>query len=91
MHDHNGKNDNWMMWVMIPCLLLFGLLFFGGSKLISLRYFWLIMVGICVVPHVWMMFRGHGGHGNSDDKKSATDSDKQPEEKNEHKHGGCCH
>ena len=89
MHDHNNNNENkdnghkGMMWMMIPCLLLFGVLFFGGGKLASLNYLWLVMIGVCMVPHIWMMFKGHGGH-----------NDNNPEDKSEddkHRHGGSCH
>lgn len=90
--------------MMIPCLLLLGVLLFGGDKLASSGYLWLILIGVCVVPHLWMMFKGHGGHGDADadadsgeatpdggqgQTSEKTDSTKQPG-KDEHKHGGCC-
>ena len=98
MHDHGGGNNKSMLWMMLPCLLLLGFLFFGGSKLFSGGYLLWIIVGICVVPHIWMMFKGHGGHeGHSDtdmgDKTNNT-SAKQSETKDgndKHKGGGCCH
>ena len=87
MHDHNGKNDNWMMWVMIPCLLLIIVVFWGGGKLISSKYLWLVMLGACVVPHIWMMLRGHGEHEdtNTEDKTETKNENNKP------KHGSCCH
>ena len=95
MHDHNNNKDGGhkgMMWMMIPYLLLFGFVFLGGGKLSSGGYFWPILIGIFVVGHMWMMFKGHGGHGDSDmEEKPDANSEKQPEKKNEHKHGGCCH
>jgi len=42
-------------------------------------YLLLIVVGVCVGMHVWMMFKGHGGHRDEKD------------ENNKHKHGGGCH
>ena len=88
MHNHNnnkncGGNNKSMMWMMIPCLLMVALLLFSGSKFTSSKYLWLIVIGICVIPHIWMMFKGHGGH-----------NDNNPEDKSEddkHRHGGSCH
>ena len=92
MHDHNkdggGKG---MMWMMIPCLLLLGFLFIGGGSLSSGGYLWPILIGVFVVAHVWMMFRGHGKHGDDAEEKVDNASAKQLDAKDEHKHGGCCH
>lgn len=86
MHNHNNNDrrsgHKGMMWMMIPCLLLVGVLFLGGDKLSGGGYLWPILIGVFVVAHVWMMFRGHGAHGE------ATVEDKS---KNKHKHDGCCH
>ena len=73
MSDHNGKKNSSMMWMIIPCLLLLGFLFFGGSKLSSSGYLWPILIGAFVAAHIWMMFKGHGGHkehsdANTEDK-----------------------
>jgi len=81
MHDHNNKDNKGgghkgMMWMMIPCLLLLGFLFLGGGKLSSGGYLWPILIGVVMIAHVWMMFKGHGGHKDDNDK---------------HKHGGGCH
>ncbi|MDP3956070.1 MAG: hypothetical protein Q8Q18_02405 [bacterium] len=90
MHDHNnGGGYKGMMWMMIPCLLLLGILFLGGGKLSGGGYFWPI-IGVFVVAHVWMMFRGHGKHGNVDAEVDDT-STKQHGAKDGHKHGDCCH
>lgn len=72
---HNNKNDGHkgMMWMMIPCFLLLGVLFFGGGKLSSSWYLWLIIIGICVGPHIWMMLRGHGSHGSENKEKEDLD------------------
>ena len=63
MHDHNDKNNSSMMWMMLPCLiiLVFAVLF-GGGGFRSWPY--LALIGIMVAGHLWMMFRGHGSHGD---------------------------
>ena len=92
MHDHNkdggGKG---MMWMMIPCLLLVGVLFLGGGKLSGGGYLWPILIGIFVVAHVWMMLRGHGKHGDTDMEEKNDDASAKSGATNEHKHGGSCH
>lgn len=55
--------------MMIPCLLLLGFLFLGGGNLSSSGYLWPILIGVFVIVHVWMMFKGHGGHDHGSDKK----------------------
>ena len=92
MHDHNnntGGGHKRMMWIMIPCLLLFGILFLGGGKLSGGGYLWSILIGVFVVAHVWMMFRGHGG--NKAEDKTDDVSTKESGAKDEHKHRGSCH
>ena len=94
MHNHNGKGNNSMMWMMIPCLLLVGVLFLGGGKLSGGGYLWPILIGIFVVAHVWMMFRGHGKHGdtNSDEKHEITgEENKDKKSDKNHSGHGCCH
>ena len=110
MHNHHNNKEaghkGMMWWMMIPCLLLLGVLFLGGSKLSLGEYLWPILIGVFVVAHIWMMFKGHGGHSddNTENKINNT-SAKQPEtnlpavtstaqagdENNKHKHGGSCH
>lgn len=63
MHNNEGNNKS-MIWMMIPCLLLVVIFLFGGGGLVSSKYLWLIMLGVCVVPHIWMMLKGHGRHDN---------------------------
>ena len=95
MHNHDGKNNKSMMWMMIPCLLLIAFALFGGGGLASSKYLWLIIIGACVVPHIWMMFKGRGEHSEDSTEDKIDDaSTKQPETKNEnnkHKGGNCCH
>lgn len=51
-----------MLWMMVPCLLLLGFLFWGGGRLPSTNfgYFWAVLIGVFLAVHVWMMFKGHG-------------------------------
>ena len=81
-----------MMWMMIPCLLLLGFLFLGGGKLSSNGYLWPILIGVFVAAHVWMMFKGHGGH-RDDEAQNTFDPTlgEKPDPKSDHKHGGGCH
>ena len=74
MHNHNNNGGHkGMMWMIIPCLLLLGVLFLGGGKLSSSWYLWLIIIGICVGPHVWMMLTGHGSHDSENKEKEPLD------------------
>ncbi|MDP3244716.1 MAG: hypothetical protein Q8M83_03610 [bacterium] len=103
MHNHNGKKNRSMMWMMLICILFLGVLSFAGGKLFSGGYLGPIFVGVFVIAHLWMMFKGHGEHSDANTEKkydlpAATStaqagaaSVKQPEAKDEHKHGGCCH
>ncbi len=84
MHNHDGKKNSSMMWMAIPCLLLLGVLFLGGEKLSSSGYLWPILFGVFVVAHIWMMFKGHGGHSDDNTEEKSDTKDK-------HKRGGCCH
>lgn len=93
MHDHNKDGSGkGMMWIMIPCLLLLGFLFLGVGKLSGSGYLWPILIGVFVVAHVWMMFRGHGGHGDPNTEDKIDDASvKQPGANDERKHSGSCH
>jgi hypothetical protein len=63
MQNHNKEGGHkGMMWMMIPCLIFFGVLFLGGDKL-SKGGLWPILIGGFMVAHIWVMFKGHGGHG----------------------------
>jgi len=76
MHNHdNNKENSWMMWAMMMCCIapiLLILLFSAGGASV-----WIIFSAVAVfaVMHIWMMFKGHGKHGDinkeekSDDKK----------------------
>ncbi|MEK9130791.1 MAG: hypothetical protein AAB429_01615 [Patescibacteria group bacterium] len=90
MHVHNndsekGSGHRGMVWMMLPCILLAVIILLAGDKLASSKYLWLVVIGVCVVPHVWMMIKGHGKHRDVDPQ------DKIEDEKPQHKSGGCCH
>ncbi len=82
-----------MMWMMIPCIILLGVLLLSRGRFSSSGYFWLIIVGVCVGPHIWMMLKGHGGYDDAGtEDKTSNPAVKQSEVKdggNKHKHGGC--
>jgi len=101
MHNYNnsgGDGHKGMMWMMILCFLILGVLFLGGDKLPSGGYLWPILIGVFMVVHIWMMFKGHGGcggHGDANMENKIDDtSAKQPktkDEDNKRKHGDRCH
>lgn len=92
MHDHNkGMNSKGMMWMMIPCLLLVGVLFLGGGKLSGDGYLWPILIGVFIIAHVWMMFRGHGKHRDTNTEEETDDASIDGGTTKKHKHGGGCH
>jgi len=95
MHAHdNNKNGGHkgMIWMMIPCLIMLGVLFLGGGRLPLGGYLWPILIGIFIVAHIWMMFKGHGGHSDADtEDKINSASAQQSDPKSDHKHSGGCH
>jgi len=106
MYDHNNQKNSSLMWMMLICLLLLVVLLFTGGKLLAGGYLWPVLIGAFVIAHLWMMFKGHKGHGGHSDANRTEKSNlpvplstapadatlaKQPEAKGEHKHGGCCH
>ncbi|MBI5742621.1 MAG: hypothetical protein HZA25_02175 [Candidatus Niyogibacteria bacterium] len=86
-----------MLWMMLPCLLLLGILFFAGGRSFSGGYFAPVLIGAFIAAHIWMMFRGHGEHGRNhgnaeEDRKTAAGSPEiKDASKDEPGHGGCCH
>lgn len=49
-----------MMWMMVICCALpFLVLLFGGRLAFSGGYLLPMLVGILILTHLWMMFRGH--------------------------------
>lgn len=92
MHNHNkGGGDHGMMWMMIPCLLLIGVLFLNGGKWSGEGYFWPIIFGVFVVAHVWMMFKGHGNHSGTSSEDKADGPSTKNETSKEHTQDGNCH
>ena len=62
-----------MMWMMALCALPIVILFFAGGKSSSSEYFWPIFIGIFIVAHFWMMFRGHGSHSENPANRNGND------------------
>lgn len=86
MHDHDGKDDSWMMWIMMLCcavplllVILFGL---GGRALGTPTWVLLGGVAVMVLAHFFVMNRSPK-HSN---KERVTDG----ENKDDHTgHMGC--
>ena len=95
MHNHNGKDDSWMMWVMMICcaipllaIVLFG---FGGKAFGAPTWVVLGGIAVMVIAHFFLMGRSHK---NSDEEKSITDGEsenKDNKDKKDHSGHGCCH
>ena len=95
MHNHDGKDGSWMMWVMMICcavplvlIVLFGL----GGKAFGAPT-WVVVGGIAVmvIAHFFMMGRSHK---HSDEEKSVIDGEgenKDSKDKKDHSGHGCCH
>lgn len=64
MHNHNKKNSS-ITWMMLICIVPLVVLLFVGGELSSGGYLWPILIGVFVAAHLWMMFKGHGGHGDA--------------------------
>jgi len=95
MHDHDGKGNNGMMWMMVICcavpLLLFLFIGTGGRALGASS--WVIFGGVAVmvIAHFFMMGRSHK---HSDEKKLGADGevkDKDDKDSKDHSGHGCCH
>lgn len=86
MHNHNKSGgNNGMMWMMVFCFVLLGVLFLGGGKLSGSGYLGPVLIGVFVVAHVWMMFKGHGGHSEQETKNDKIEN-KQNNENSGHSH-----
>lgn len=91
MHNHDQKNDNWMMWVMMICcavpLLLIVLFGLGGRALGAPT--WIIFGGIAVmlIAHFFMMGRSHK---RSNKDKTALGENKDGKDSKDHS-GHSCH
>ena len=95
MHNHDGKDGNWMMWVMMVCCavpLLLIVLFGLGGKAFGAST-WVVIGGIAVmvIAHFFIMGRSHK---HSDEEKLVTggeDENKGSKDKKDHSGHGCCH
>src|SRR3989344_4941063 len=101
MHNHSNKDGGHkgMMWMMLICILPLIVLLFVGRKLFSAGYILPILIGACVVAHIWMMRKGHGEHSDTNaEEKSDLSADpstkasvqtgvllEKPDTKDEHK------
>lgn len=95
MHNHDGKDGSWMMWVMMICcavpLLLIVLFGLGGKSLGAPTWVVIGGVAVMVIAHFFMMGRSHK---HSDEEKSVTDGEnenKDSKDKKDHSGHGCCH
>lgn len=90
MHDHDGKGNKSMMWMMAICcgLPLLLILFVGGGGKALGTSTWVVFGGMAVMilAHFLMMGRSHK---NSNEGHSTTEE----ENKNgkDHSGHGCCH
>jgi fatty acid desaturase len=94
MHNHDGKSDNWMMWVMLICcavpLLIIVLFGFGGKALGFPTWIVLGGVAVMVIAHFFMMGRLHK-HSDKDQIADGEDKNKDSKDNKEHSGHGCCH
>jgi len=74
-----------MKWMMLIGAIAIIVLLFSRGTLFSGGYLWQILIGIFVVAHIWMMFKGHKTNGPSAQEPKTRD------ENNKRNHGGCCH
>lgn len=88
MH-YNGQHNSSMLWMMLICALPLVILLFAGGSRFSTGYTWPIIIGVMIVVHIGMMFKGHARRDNLDDDRK-TDVSGEPEKKNKKQHGGCC-
>ncbi len=87
MHNRDGKGGFPPLWMTVLCVVPVLILFFVGRRFYSGGYILPVLVGVCIVTHLWMMFRGHGsGKDNSEEKEVPTEHS----DKKKHKHS-CCH
>ncbi|OGG83047.1 hypothetical protein A3A42_03360 [Candidatus Kaiserbacteria bacterium RIFCSPLOWO2_01_FULL_55_25] len=91
MHNHNGKGDNSMMWMMVLCCAMpFIFLLFAGSTVFSGGYLKYVIIGGLAAVCFWMMFRRHGGH-DADSEDGTKGSSDQSGAEGKSKRDGRCH
>ena len=94
MHDHNGKGNNSMMWMMaiccaVPLLLIF--VFGAGGRALGAPS-WIIFGGVAVmvIAHFFMMGRSHK-HSDEEQPIVNEEDNKNSKDKKDHSGHGCCH
>ena len=94
MHDHNGKGNNSMMWMMaiccaVPLLLIF--VFGAGGRALGAPS-WIIFGGVAVmvIAHFFMMGRSHK-HSDEEQPIANEEDNKNSKDKKDHSGHGCCH
>lgn len=93
MHNHDGKNDDRMMWAMMICCavpLLFIILLGIGDKAFGAPT-WIIIGGIAAMAVAHFFMRGKS-HKHSDEEQTIDGEDKNKDGKGkDHSGHGCCH
>mgnify|MGYP001564243899 CR=1 FL=1 len=76
--------------MLLGCGLMIVILAVFGDRLSS-GWLFALVIGACVVPHLFMM-RGHkNGHEHGDATPAATHVTSPTEDKPTNHKGGCCH
>ncbi len=83
-HQTHGSS---MKWMLLGCGVVL-LLLFVASDVIPSGFFLPILLGVCLLSHIWMMRRSHGSQTSED--KSAQHVEKKKTDGG-HSGGGCCH
>lgn len=86
-----------MAWMMLPCLLILAFAIFAGGG--GLRPWpFLLIIGIMVAGHLWMVFRGHGNKSYEEKHNDAVNGERPSpgstssvDEKKNHSDHSCCH
>jgi membrane protein implicated in regulation of membrane protease activity len=94
MHDHDGKGNKSMMWMMAICcgLPLLLILFVGGGGKALGTSTWVVFGGMAVMilAHFFMM--GKHKHGDdSNEKQELIGKEGKNKEDKTHSGHGCCH
>jgi len=87
-----------MTWMMLICVIpILALLFLGGWSPRGSSWIFPVAIGVFVLGHLWMMFRGHGTHGddhadhNDEDHKNVTEAGNAESAAPGKKGHSCCH
>mgnify|MGYP001611512572 CR=1 FL=1 len=63
-----------ILMMIFCCALLLVALFFVVGGFSSGGYLWPILIGVFIIAHVWMMFKGHGGRQDDDTEDEIDDT-----------------